>query len=69
MGQKMDPNLHNVLFSMEDATKAPGTISQVLKDGYTLHERVIRPADVGTVKAPPKPPAQPQPAQPAEPSA
>lgn len=37
---------------MEDATKTPGTVGIVLKSGYRLHERCLRAAQVGTVKAP-----------------
>ncbi|CAI5972108.1 unnamed protein product [Closterium sp. NIES-64] len=50
MGQRFDPNLHNAVFELEDPTKEPGTIAHVLKVGYTLHGRVVRPADVGVVK-------------------
>ena len=32
--------------------KEPGTVAVVTKIGYRLHERTIRPALVGVVKAP-----------------
>jgi hypothetical protein len=38
----------------------------VLKDGFTLNDRVIRPAHVGVVRAPPKPKAAPAAAPAAE---
>jgi molecular chaperone GrpE len=60
LGEKFDPNLHDGLFQVEDPTKEPNTVGQVLKSGYTLNERVLRPAQVGTVKKPAEP--QPEPA-------
>ena len=52
VGDKFDPSVHEALFSYEDPEKEPMTIGQMLKVGYKLNERVIRPAQVGTVKAP-----------------
>ncbi|KAF5841589.1 GrpE-domain-containing protein [Dunaliella salina] len=49
-GEKFDPNFHNALFEMVDPSKEPGQIGQVTKRGYTLHDRVIRPAEVGVVR-------------------
>ncbi len=51
LGQPFDPNLHQVMFEVEDASKAPGTIVQVLQTGYRIGERLLRPALVGTAKA------------------
>eukprot|EP00744_Colponema_vietnamica_P002730 GILI01004249.1.p1 GENE.GILI01004249.1~~GILI01004249.1.p1 ORF type:complete len:239 (+),score=60.94 GILI01004249.1:71-787(+) len=50
IGQKFDPNVHEVLFDVEDKTKEPGTIAVVIQTGYMIHERVLRPAKVGTVR-------------------
>lgn len=50
VGDKFDPNIHNALFEYEDDTKPPGTIGQVMKNGFMLNNRVLRPAEVGTVK-------------------
>ncbi|KAE9011529.1 hypothetical protein PR003_g15454 [Phytophthora rubi] len=52
VGDKFDPNMHDALFEYEDATKEAGSIGQLMKTGYLLNERVIRPAQVGVVKAP-----------------
>ena len=52
VGEKFDPNLHDALFQMVNEELAVGDIGAVLKTGYTLNERVIRPAQVGAVKAP-----------------
>ena len=50
--QPFDPNLHSALFKVPDATKPPGVVAHVTKEGYKLHDRVIRPADVGVTVAP-----------------
>jgi molecular chaperone GrpE len=31
LGDKFDPNLHNALFEVPDATKEPGTVAVVIK--------------------------------------
>ena len=49
-GDKFDPNLHDALFEVPDPELEVGTLGQVLKAGYTLKSRVIRPAQVGTVR-------------------
>ncbi|MDF3023233.1 MAG: nucleotide exchange factor GrpE [Alphaproteobacteria bacterium] len=50
MGQKFDPNLHEVLFEADVPNAAPGVVIQVIEPGYTLHERLLRPARVGVAK-------------------
>ncbi|GFH06728.1 GrpE protein homolog, partial [Haematococcus lacustris] len=52
LNQQFDPNLHNALFELPDASKEPGTVGAVTKRGYKLFDRVIRPAEVGVVRAP-----------------
>jgi len=49
-GDKFDPHWHDALFEYEEAGREGGSVGQVLKTGYTLNGRVIRPAQVGTVK-------------------
>uniref|UniRef100_K3WEF9 GrpE protein homolog n=1 Tax=Globisporangium ultimum (strain ATCC 200006 / CBS 805.95 / DAOM BR144) TaxID=431595 RepID=K3WEF9_GLOUD len=51
VGDKFDPNVHDALFEYEDATKEAGSIGQLMKIGYLLNSRCIRPAQVGVVKA------------------
>jgi len=51
--QRFDPNLHQAVFEVESADAAPGTVVQVLRDGYTIHGRLLRAAMVGVAKAPP----------------
>lgn len=50
--EQFDPNRHNAVFQVPDNSKPPGTVAVVLKAGYTLHERIIRPAEVGVTVAP-----------------
>lgn len=49
-GERFDPNMHQALFQAAVADKEPGTIFQVTKIGYKIHERILRPAQVGVVK-------------------
>jgi len=51
VGEPFDATLHDALFEYEDSSKTPGTIGQLLKSGYKLHDRVIRHAQVGTIKS------------------
>ncbi|KAK8962204.1 hypothetical protein KSP40_PGU015220 [Platanthera guangdongensis] len=53
LNEKFDPNRHNAVFEIPDSSKSPGTIAAVLKPGYMLHDRVLRPAEVGVTKSPP----------------
>jgi len=50
IGEKFDPNMHQALFQAPVPGKEPGTVFQVSKDGYTINDRVLRPAQVGIVK-------------------
>ena len=54
LGEKFDPNFHQAMFEVPDANAAPGTVAQVIQDGYKIGERVLRPAMVAVYKAPPK---------------
>lgn len=63
LDRKFDANVHDGVFQVEDPKRAVGTVGVVMKEGYMIKDRVLRPATVGTVKAPaaPKPPASPEP--------
>lgn len=52
-GDRFDHNLHEAMFEVENAGQEPGRIVQVLQPGYTLHDRLLRPAMVGVAKAGP----------------
>ncbi len=47
LGDKFDPNLHEALYEVPDETVPNGTVVKVVEDGYTIGERVLRPAKVG----------------------
>lgn len=49
LGEKFDPHKHQAI-SMVEAEAEPNTVVQVLQKGYTLHERVLRPALVMVAK-------------------
>jgi molecular chaperone GrpE len=59
LGQKFDPNFHEGLYFYPDESKEPNTVGAVLKVGYKIHDRVLRPAQVGTVKPRDKPADKP----------
>lgn len=51
-GEKFNPNEHQAMFEVPDSSREPGTVGEVVKVGWKLHERIIRPAIVGVVKRP-----------------
>jgi molecular chaperone GrpE len=53
-GEKFDPNLHQAMFEVPDATVPAGSVVQVMQPGYMIGERVLRPALVGVSKGGPK---------------
>jgi molecular chaperone GrpE len=55
LGTRFDPNLHEALFEVPDETAPNATVVQVVEDGYTIGDRVLRPAKVGVSRGGPKP--------------
>ncbi len=53
-GEKFDPNVHQAMFEVPDASIPAGSIVQVVQPGYMIGERVLRPALVGVSKGGPK---------------
>jgi molecular chaperone GrpE len=53
-GQKFDPNLHQAMYEVPDASVPAGTVVQVLQSGFTIGDRILRPALVGVSKGGPK---------------
>ena len=49
LGDRFDPNYHQAI-GMVEAEGEPNSVAQVLQKGYSLNERVIRPALVMVVK-------------------
>ena len=50
VGEKFDPNFHQAMFEVPDASVPAGTVVQVVQAGYLISERVLRPALVAVSK-------------------
>ncbi len=59
LGEKFDSNLHQAMFEVPGTDQPGGTVVQVLQAGYTLNDRLLRPAMVGVAKAQPAAGTQP----------
>jgi molecular chaperone GrpE len=51
-----DPAKHEAVMEVDAAGKPPRSVVDVLEDGYTLHDRLLRPARVAVTKSQPSPP-------------
>ena len=51
-GLPLDPNQHQAMMEVPSAEAEPGTVLQVLQHGYTIKERLLRPAMVVVAKKP-----------------
>jgi molecular chaperone GrpE len=49
-GEKFDPNFQQAMYEVPDSSVPPGTVVQVVQAGYTIGERVLRPALVAVAK-------------------
>jgi len=52
LGQKLDPHFHQAMIEVPDDEAEPGTIVQEMQSGYTIKDRLLRPALVGVAKKP-----------------
>ena len=50
LNKKLDPNLHQAMMEIEDNQKEPGTIVQEIQKGFTIKDRLLRPALVAVSK-------------------
>jgi molecular chaperone GrpE len=50
LGEKFDPNFHEVVEEVEISSEESGTVIEELQKGYTFQGRVIRPARVRVAK-------------------
>ena len=50
LGQKFDPNRHQAMYEIEDASVPAGTVIQVMQAGYLIGDRMLRPALVAVAK-------------------
>lgn len=53
-GERFDPNFHEALLEIPNPQVVAGTVLQVVQPGYSIGERVLRPAKVGVSKDGPK---------------
>jgi molecular chaperone GrpE len=51
LGQPFDPNLHEAMGTTEATDVPPNTVASEVLRGWTLHDRVVRPALVSVAKA------------------
>jgi molecular chaperone GrpE len=53
-GEKFDPNFHQAMFEVPNPDVPANTVVQIVQPGYSIGERVLRPAMVGVAKGGPK---------------
>ncbi len=46
MGEAFDPNVHEAVSVIDDPSVTPGNVAHVMQRGYTIGDKVIRPAKV-----------------------
>ena len=51
-GAEFDPAIHEAVLQQPSDEHEPGTVMHVTKQGYLLHDRVVRPAQVIVAKSP-----------------
>ena len=51
MGEKLDPHFHQAMIEVP-SDEDPGTIVQEMQSGYTIKDRLLRPALVGVARKP-----------------
>jgi molecular chaperone GrpE len=53
-GEKFDPNFHQAMYEVPNPDVPANTVVEVVQSGYSIGERVLRPAMVGVAKGGPK---------------
>lgn len=56
-GERFDPNRHQAIFEVPNPDVPEGTVVQVVQEGYSIGDRVLRAAMVGVAKGGPRAPA------------
>ncbi len=54
-GRPFDPDMHSAVGQVATAELPPGTVAHVTREGYRLHDRILRPAEVLVSVEPPSP--------------
>jgi molecular chaperone GrpE len=65
-GERFDPNFHQAIFEVPNSDVPANTVVQVVQPGYSIGDRVLRPAMVGVAKGGPRPAAAENMSKPAE---
>lgn len=52
LGDKFDPQIHQAMFEAAVPNTKSGEIIEVMSDGFLLHDRLLRPANVGVSSTP-----------------
>ena len=52
VGMPLDPNHHQAMVEVPTEDHEPGTVAQEMQAGYTIKDRLLRPAFVGVAKKP-----------------
>ena len=50
VGERFDPNLHEIVEEVEKKDCQPGTVIEEIQKGYLIHGRLLRPAKVRVAK-------------------
>ena len=53
IGTRFDPNFHQAIYEVETGSES-GIVMEILQEGYTIHDRLLRPAMVAVSKSQPK---------------
>jgi molecular chaperone GrpE len=51
-GERFDPHFHQAVFEVPTNDEPPGTVVQVLQAGFSIGDRILRPAMVGVARVP-----------------
>ena len=60
LGERLDPYFHEAIYEIPDEEKPAGTVLQVVRAGYRLFDRLLRPAQVGVARGGPQPEPAPR---------
>ena len=51
LNEPFDPKKHEAVMETDQTEQPPGSVAQVLENGYMLHDRLLRPARVVVAKS------------------
>lgn len=57
-GSPFDPLRHEAIMEVDDPERPPGAVVDVMEEGYTIHDRLLRPAKVSVTSSRPASAAQ-----------